>query len=344
MELLGLYLPVGSVILIIGCLLIFSAFFSASEISLFSFRKTRLAMLVKEKHREATMVHEIMQRPESVLSTILVGNSLVTVAASVLASGLATLYFPQYGLLIATGVVTFMTVQFAEVLPKLLGSQFWEKTAFFSVRPLKAFSIILYPFVAFFSVCTRIICAPFGIKIGYRAPFISKEELRHIVAQTRDAGYLKEDEILILQNVFKFTDSLVKEVMLPRERTDMLDINSPQEAVLKMITEKHHTRLPVYEGSPDNIVGVFYTKEYLNVVCYGGSGLIILHDLIRPPYFVEENSKISEVLKELRQKRVHLAIVRDKQGHFTGIITIEDILEEIVGDIMDEHDIELSQN
>jgi CBS domain containing-hemolysin-like protein len=330
--------PVWSLITSIVLLLFLSGFFSASELALFSFRKTRLAMLVKQGSKKAILLNRIMQKPESVLSTILVGNNIVNTASTILATILAVRLFDDEGYLIAMFGMAFLTIQFGEVLPKALASQFWEKAAFAATNPIKIFNIIFYPFVMFFSLTTKFLVFLLGIRIKYRKPLITKDELRHTVEMAKDAGHLKEDETLILQNIFKFTDQKVADVMLPMEKVDVLDIDASQEKILDMIADKHHTRIPVYQGKPDNIIGILYTKEYVNVICHGDTGLIVLHDLIRNPYVVSDTSKTSEILKVMQKSHVHLAIVKDKSDKFVGVITIEDILEEIVGDIWDEHD------
>ncbi|MBI4833825.1 MAG: HlyC/CorC family transporter [Planctomycetes bacterium] len=331
-------LPTWSLIISIVLLLFLSGFFSASELALFSFRKTRLVMLVKQGNKKAQRLNHIMQKPESILSTILVGNNIINTASAVLATILAVRLFPEHGYLIALFGMAFLTIQFGEVLPKALASQFWEKTAFSAVNPLRVFSTLFYPFVKFFSLTTRFFAFLLGIKIKYRKPFITKDELRYTVEMAKDAGHLKDDETLILQNIFKFTDQTVADVMLPKEKVDVLNIDASQEEILTMITNKHHTRIPVYQGKPDNIIGILYTKEYLNVICHGDTGLIILHDLIRKPYVVSDTAKTSEILKVMQKSHIHLAIVKDRADKFIGVITIEDILEEIVGDIWDEHD------
>jgi CBS domain containing-hemolysin-like protein len=297
-------------------------------------------MLVKQGDKRAIMVNKLLQRPEAVLSTILVGNNIVNTATSVLGTVLALEIFPKHGVLIAMFGIAFITIQFGEVMPKALASQFWEKMAFASTKPLRFFSFIFYPFVLFFSITTRIFGRIFGIRIKYNKPLITKDELHHMVDIVKESGNIKEDEAMILQNIFKFTDKTVRDIILPREKVDVLNINSNNDEILKMITEKHHTRIPVYEESPDNIIGILYTKEFLNVVCYGESGLIVLLDLIRKPYFITETRKISEILKEMQKNHLHLAVVKDANGKFTGIVTVEDIIEEIIGEITDEHDVE----
>ena len=337
MENIVLELPTLSCLIIIGCLLILSAFFSSSEIALFSFRRTRLAMLVRKKNQKALLLNRVLQEPERVLSTILVGNNIVNTVGSVLATAVALTFFGEKGIFIAMLAMTFLLIQFGEIIPKAFASQSWEKVSFSVAPVLRVFSWIFYPAVEFFSLITRTFFGLLGRKIEYKKPSITRDELKQIVDLTGETGNLKKQETEMLENVFKFQDRLVKEVMLPRKNIDALDLKDPTEKQLKLITDKRHTRIPVYNGALDNIIGILHTKEYLNIVCY--QNLIVLHDLLRSPYFVLENKKISEILPELQRQRIHLAVVIDKNKKVKGIVTIEDIIEEIVGEIMDEDDV-----
>ncbi len=326
--------PLSMSIVILG-LLILSASFSASETSLFSFRKTKLSMLVKQKNPTALLIQKILGEPEKLLSTILIGNNIVNTTASILATTLALALFGEKGIFIAILVMTFILIQFCEIIPKVLASQYWDRFAFALARPMRWFYYFFYFLIAFFSFLTRLLLIPFNIKIRYRRPVITKEELKHIVDMSTETGHLKEEETFLLHNVFEFTDRLVKEVMLPNEKITALEITTTQEKAMQIITEKHFTRIPVYEGSIDNIIGILHTKEYFNVVCY--QNIIALPDLIRKPLFVSENTRISELLKEFQKKHIHLAIVKNEENNTIGIITLENILEQIVGEIRDEH-------
>lgn len=328
--------PTLSLLIIIFCLLILSAFFSGAEIALFSFRRTRLVMLVKQGHKTARLIERVMKRPQRLLGTILVGNNIVAILISVLGTTLSLTVFGKKGIWIAFGGITFLLVLFGEIIPKLIASQFWEKFAFAAIRPLWLLMRLLYPLVSFFSLLSNIFFRLFGVKIEYKRPFITKDELRHIVTLSKEKGYLKKDEVTLLENVFAFHDRLVKEVMFPRNQIIALDINLPPDEMSRIITESHRTRLPVYNHNLDNIIGVLHTKEYLNVLCYQDT--VKVQDLLRPPYFTTEKAKISELLRELQKKHLHLAVVKDKEDKISGIITIEDMLEEIVGEIRDEHE------
>jgi putative hemolysin len=334
MEILHILPPIAICVIILG-LLILSACFSASETALFSFRKTKLAMLVKNQNKTALLIQKTLSEPDKLLGTILIGNNAVNTSASVLGTTLAIVLFGETGILIAMFVMTFVLIQFCEIMPKVLATQYWEKISFAVARPMKWFYYIFYPFNSLASFFTRLILKPFGIKIQSRQPIITKEELKHIVDMSKQSGHLQEDETFLLQNVFEFTDRLVDEVMLPKEKIVAVDINQTQEKLMEFITEKHFTRIPVYEGDINNIVGILHSKDYFNVVCY--KDIIAFVDLLRKPMFVAEKTRISELLKEFQKKHLHLAIVKNDANETVGIITMENILEQIVGEIRDEH-------
>lgn len=329
-------IPVLSSLIIIFCLLVISAFFSGAEIALFTFRKTRLLMLVRQGNKTARLIDRMMKRPQRVLGTILVGNNIVAILISILGTTLSLNLFGKNGIWIAFLGITFLLVLFGEIIPKVIASQFWEKFAFAAVRPIWTLMKLLYPIVTFFSFLSNTLFRLFGVRIKYKRPFITKDELQHIVTLSKETGHLKKDEVTLLENVFAFQDRLVKEVMFPRKQMVALDINLAPDEMSRRITEGHHTRLPVYDGTLDNIIGVLHTKEYLNVLCYKNT--VKIQDLLRPTYFTTEKTKISELLRELQKQHLHLAVVKDKEGKVSGIITIEDILEEIVGEIRDEYE------
>jgi putative hemolysin len=331
-----LILPVGAMLALLASLLIISFLFSASEIALFSFRKTRLALLAKQQNRTALLIQRILLKPDELLSTILVGNNIVNTGISVLGTTLALYFFGEKGIYVAMVVLTVILIQFCEITPKVLASQYWEKFAFALARPLRVFYYVFYPLIAAFSFITKKMLRIFNVNVRYHKPIITKDELKHIVSLSTESGHLKESETFLLMNVFEFTDRLVSEVMIPRDKIAALDMNLKQEQVVDFIMEEHYTRLPVYDGDLDNIVGMLHIKDYFNVICY--KDIIVLVDLLRKPLFVGDNVRISELLKEFQKKHVHIAIVRDDDKKTIGLVTMENILEQIVGDIRDEHE------
>jgi len=334
MELFNV-LPPASILVIIVGLLILSACFSATEIAMFSFRKTKLALLVKQQNKTAILIQKILSEPDKLLGTILIGNNIVNTAMSVLGTTLALYFFGESGILVAMVVITFILIQFCEVMPKVMASQYWERFSFALARPIWILYYVFYPINMLISAISRWSLMPFNIKIQHRKPMITKEELKHIVSLSTEAGHLQEAETFLLMNVFEFTDRLVSEVMIPKEKIAALDINLPADKVMELIMERHYTRIPVYEGSVDNIIGILHIKDYFNVVCY--KDIIAMIDLLRKPFFVSEKTRISELMKEFQKRHVHLAIVRDDDNKTVGLITLENILEQIVGEIRDEH-------
>ena len=334
MELLHSLPPVSILVIILG-LLVLSACFSATEIAMFSIRKTKLAMLVKQQNKTAILIQKILSEPDKLLGTILIGNNIVNTSASVLATALALHFFGENGIFVAMVAMTLILIQFSEVMPKVLASQYWERFSFAMARPIRILYYIFYPINMLISAVSRLVLRPFNIKIQHRKPMITKEELKHIISLSTESGHLRESETFLLMNVFEFTDRLVSEVMIPKDKMVALDIKMPPDKVMELITEKHFTRIPVYEDNIDNIVGVLHTKDYFNVVCY--KDIIATVDLLRKPFFISEKARISELLKELQKKHSHLAIVRDDQNKTIGFITMENIMEQIVGEIRDEH-------
>jgi putative hemolysin len=328
-------LPPASIMVIIVALLILSACFSATEIALFSFRKTKLAMLVKQQNKTAILIQKILSEPDKLLGTILIGNNIVNTSASVLATALALHFFGENGIFVAMVAMTLILIQFGEVMPKVLASQYWERFSFAMARPIRILYYVIYPVNALISAISRLVLMPFNIKIQHRKPMITKEELKHIVYLSTEAGHLQEAETFLLMNVFEFADRLVSEIMIPKDKMMALDVTLPPDKVMELITDRHFTRIPVYEDSIDNIVGILHTKDYFNVVCY--KDIIATLDLLRKPLFTPGQTRISELLKEFQKRHSHMAIVRDDNNKTVGLITLENILEQIVGEIRDEH-------
>ena len=334
MEIFNILPPV-SILVIIAALLILSACFSATEIAMFSFRKTKLALLVKQQNATAILIQKILSEPDKLLGTILIGNNIVNTSASVLATALALYFFGEKGIFIAMVGMTLILIQFSEVMPKVLASQYWERFSFALARPIRVLYYVVYPINLLLSAINRLALMPFNIKIQHRKPMITKEELKHIVSLSTESGHLQEAETFLLMNVFEFADRLVSEIMIPKEKMMALDVKLPPDKVMELITEKHFTRIPVYEDNIDNIVGILHTKDYFNVVCY--KDIIATLDLLRKPLFTPSQTRISELLKEFQKKHSHMAIVRDEDNKTLGLITLENILEQIVGEIRDEH-------
>lgn len=330
------------VIAILSCLivvlLIWSAFNSLAEIAMFSFNKLKLNYLVKQGNLRAAEVSKVLSKPDKLISTILIANTIANIAITDLAIVIATKFLSaEAAYTIASVIALIVLVIFGEMMPKILGSQYNERISLKIITPLKVMIALLTPLAWLSTGLTDAFFKMLGIRIAPRAPHITREELKHMVELSGAGGHIQADESRMIRAIFAMNDKLVGEIMIPKEKVVAVDIKSPTEKIVAYVDEEGYSRVPVYDGSLDNIKGVVHSKDLLNILLY--KGLIIMEDIVREPYFVHKDQKISEVLKMFRKGHLHLAIVKDENDKVTGIITIEDILEEIVGEIEDEYDI-----
>ena len=323
-------------ILILFILLIFSSFFSASETALMSLSKIRIRHMVEEKVKGADLINKLVEHPSRLLGTILVGNNAVNIAASALATSLALEFFGKRGIGIATAVMTILVLIFGEITPKSLAAQNSEKFSLKVVQPISLIVFILNPIVIVFTKITNLIIKLFGGNISSIQPFITEEELKTIVTVSHEEGVIEVAEKQMIYNVFEFGDLQVKDIMV--QRTDIIAINLDLEfeQVIDIMKNEQFSRYPVYRDRIDEIVGILNVKD-----------MIFLNDLkesfhidkyLREPYYTFEFKKITEVFNDMKKNRVQMAIVLDEYGGTAGIITMEDLVEEIVGDIQDEYD------
>lgn len=317
-------------------LLLLSGFFSASESALTSLSKIRLRHMVDEKIKNADIVSKLVDNPSRMLGSILVGNNIVNIAASSIATSLAISIWDNAGVGIATGIMTILVLIFGEITPKSLAVQHTEKVSLLVSKPINFISIILNPIVTVFIYLTNIIIKLFGGNIDKNATFITEEELKTIVDVSHEEGVLEVDEKKMIYNVFEFGDSQAKDVMTPRTDMVSIDINSSYDEIIALFKEEHFSRMPVFEDNTDNIIGVLYIKDLF--FFEGNKDKFDLRQLIRTPFFTYEFKGISELFAEMRSKRAPMAIVLDEYGGTEGIVTMEDLVEEIVGDIEDEYD------
>jgi len=330
-------------------------FFSASEVAVLSTRKSRMQELADEGNRKARLVLEFQNNPEQFLATIHVG----VVFSLTVASGLGgILGFQQLvpaleesntrwvsegsnwiSLAIIAISIGFFVVVFGELVPKSLALRFAEKVALRVVSPLQVFAAIFrYP-VKLFTFASNAFLAPFKDSTSFTETRISEEEFKLMLEEGTKTGVIDKTEHELIESIFEFTDTTAKEVMIPRPDVVALSIDTPRERIVKIVLEEGYSRMPVYKGTIDTIIGVVYTKDLLGLLEY--RDLIVLQDVIRPAYFVPETKKISQLMRELQQRKLHMAVVVDEFGGTEGIVTMEDILEEIVGEIHDEYDEEL---
>ena len=319
-------------------LIFLSAFFSGSETAFMSVNRIKIKEKVQRGDEQAAKVDKLLQNQTKLLTTILIGNNLVNIATSSIATAVAIELFGSKGVGIATGVVTLLILVFGEITPKALGNNHSIDYAKVASIPLYYLEIILSPFIYLF---TKIVNFFVKDKSLISSAFLSEEEIRRFVEVSQKEGVIKETEQEMIQSVFDFDDTLVKEIMVPRIDMVCIEKDASLEELIRKGVEKGHSRIPVFEDSIDNIIGLVYIKDLLELLIKDKEEVVI-EEFVKPIYFIPEGKPINQLLNEMKDRKEHMAIVVDEYGGTSGLITIEDLLEEIVGDIQDEFDLEKS--
>ncbi|NOY52137.1 MAG: HlyC/CorC family transporter [Deltaproteobacteria bacterium] len=332
-------------LLLIGVLLLLSAFFSGSETALMSFRKMRLKHLVREGNKKAALVEQLLKDTDRLLGTLLVGNNLVNVAASVLTGALtAQVLEPRFGketaLFSATVIMTFLLLIFAEITPKTYAAHHSERVSFGAARPIRFLEWLLAPLV---SLVTRI--SKFLLHAIFRSqPMkvrISPEEIRSIIAYGAEEGVLAKEKGEMLHGIFDISKTIVREVMVPRPDIIAIDIEESIGEILQKVVQYGHSRYPVYQDQIDKIIGFLFVKDLLPF--WSKPEALQLHTILRPPSFVPETKRVDQLIEEFRKEKRQISIVADEYGSVAGLVSMEDLLEEITGEIQDEYDLEQSK-
>lgn len=292
--------------------------------------------MVDQNIKNAKIVSKLVEDPNKLLGAILVGNNIVNIGASSLATVVATGILGSAGAGIATGVMTLLVLIFGEITPKSLSTQKSQEVACFVARPISLVVLIFTPVVKVLMFISNLIIRLFGGKIDTSKPFITTDELKTIVTVSHEEGVLEEEEKEMIYNVFGFGDSYTKDVMIPRTDMIAVDVNATYDEIIELYKQEQFSRMPVYQESHDNIIGVIYMKDLL-LKQFDPKDFVI-SDFLRDVYFVHEFKRIDELFKEMRSKKIGMAIVVDEYGGTSGIVTLEDLIEEIVGDIDDEYD------
>jgi CBS domain containing-hemolysin-like protein len=324
------------IFLVVICLIL-SAFFSASETALVSISELKVKHLVEEKGESAKALELWLLKPNKVLITILIGNNIVNILASVLATDLSMKIFGNIQLAIVTGFMTFLILLFAEITPKALAKHNYAKLGLVLIKPLKGFYYLFYPITYVLECFVILLNKITGIEIEKLGPSITEEEIEFLIKMGEKEGILEYQKKEMLHNIFEISERTAKEVMVPRTDMVVLDVEASFDEIFKIIKETEFSRIPVYEERLDNIIGILYVKDILKFI-NDKIDNIKVRSVIRKAYFVPETKKIDELLKEFQIKRIHMAIVIDEYGGVSGIVTLEDIIEEIVGEIRDEYD------
>jgi putative hemolysin len=338
--------PNNFIILIIEavCLLgflILSAFFSGSETALFSLNKLQLKKMQKEESGwRVNSIIKLLNDPQKTLITILTGNMFVNIAASSLATYLAIKLFGNVGIGIAGGIMIFMILVFGEIVPKSLAISNAETIAKKIARPVEIISSFLFPLILFFKIIIKALYYFFGKKRIKEKKEITEEDLITLINVGKDEGVIEEEEKKMIRNIFEFGDTMVKEVMVPRVDMACISSNTKLDSILNLINKIGHSRTPVYKETIDNIIGILYAKDLLVAYeqWYKSKEKFDLKKIIRRAYFVPENKKIDDLLDIFQRDKIQIAIAIDEYGGTAGLVTMEDVVEEIVGEIIDEYD------
>lgn len=327
------------IVVLILCLA-FSALFSASETALTSLSKIRVRQMLEKDVKGAKTIDNLQSDPSRMLSAILIGNNVVNIAASSLMTSLAIDLWGNTGVGIATGIMTLLVLIFGEITPKTLAAQNSEKLALKLAGLVNLTMLVVTPVSFFLTKVTNFLIKLLGGDVNSEQPFITHDELKTIVNVSHKEGILEGEERDMIHNVFDFGGSKAKDVMIPRTEMIAIDIDSTYEEVIDIVTNEQYSRIPVYQDTTDNIVGILYAKDLLFL--QGNKELKFdLKKYIRKAHFTYEYKPTNELFKEMRALRTHLVIVLDEYGGTEGIVTIEDLIEEIVGDIEDEYDKEI---
>ncbi|WP_143318087.1 hemolysin family protein [Clostridium sp. HBUAS56017] len=324
-------------------LLILSGFFSMSETVLMSLSKIRIRHMVEDGVKDAKLVQTLLKDPNRLLEVMLTGNTIVNIGAAALAATVAAklLGSSEFSAAIATAVMTVLILIFGEITPKSLAKQKSESVSLFISKPIKFFVFFFKPLIAAVSGISSIFIKLLGgddPKVAEQ--FITEEELKTMVGVGEEKGVLEDVEKEMIFNVFEFADMQVRDVMIQRVDIVALDIETTYEEVIKTIKIEQFSRIPVFNETIDDIVGILSVKDL--IITEGTSEEFNIQDYVREPFYTFEFKKITEVFKEMKKTRNQIAIVLDEYGGTVGIVTIEDIIEEIVGDIEDEYDEESS--
>ncbi|MFC1801365.1 CNNM domain-containing protein [Nanoarchaeota archaeon] len=319
-------------IIILVVLLFFSAFFSGIETALMSLTMAKVNALVKQKKRGAHVLHRIKQKPKELIITILIGNNLVNIGAASLATVVFTDLFGSKGLGIATGVMTFLILVFGEITPKTLATQNAQRISLLVARPIEWLYYLLLPVVIVFELVTRVTSFILGSK---KEKEISEEEIKTIVTMGQAEGILSQEAAEMMHNVIEFEDTKVTEIMTRKSQIAMVDSQSKLKDVLNFVVKSPYSRFPIYSKTRDKVIGILDVDDVLK---YAKNKKLDtkVKNLARKTFFVPESKEIDDLLSEFEKKKMTMAIVVNEHANVSGLVTIEDILEEIVGDIFDK--------
>ena len=334
--------------ILILVLTLLNAFFASAEMAIVSVNRNRIKMLADDGNKKASLLVDLLEEPNKFLSTIQVGITLAgffssasaaTGISEVIGASLSQLGIPyaqSISIIVITIILSYFTLVFGELVPKRIALQKSEQIAMLSVRPIVFVFKFAKPFVKLLSLSTNLLLRVIGMSDTDLEEKVSREEIKSLVDAGEEYGVINQIEKEMINSIFDFDDKLAKEVMTPR--TEVYMINSQLPLSIEELLEENYSRIPVYEGDMDNIIGILYLKDFLHEAYQVGFENVGIKKLLHRPYFVPECKNIDQLFKELQKSKNHLAVLIDEYGGFSGIVTIEDLIEEVMGDINDEYD------
>ncbi len=341
-------------VILILLLILANGFFACSEIAIISARKSRIKHLMDSGNKNAAVVHKLQSEPDKFLATVQVGITLVSMLAGAIGGAAAIeaikplLQYAPVGLVrewsepisiaVVVLVISYLSLILGELVPKSLALRFAEPIALFVGKPIHYLSGFSFILVRILTKSTNVFLKPFGKMPPPEGAFVTEEEIKIFLKEGGEKGIFEKSEQELIHSVFEFVTTTAKEIMVPRPKIKAIAIDTPLEKVIETVVESGFSRFPVYDVSLDDIKGVLYEKDLLEI--REKLKDMRLKDLLRPVYFVPETKKIDALLKELQRRRMHMAIVINEYGNAEGLVTMEDVIEEIVGEIEDEYDFE----
>ena len=322
-------------LVVLVILLALSAFFSSAETALTTVNRLRVRALVDDGDARAIVLAKVIDDPGKLLSAILIGNNIVNISASSIATLLATNFFGNAGAGIATGVMTLLVLIFGEVTPKTMASLKAEKIALSYAKTIYGIMFVFTPLIFILDLLSGGLLRLLGVDPDKRDDSVTEEDLRTIVEAGHEDGVLETEEHKMINNVFDFGDHQAKDIMVPRVDMCFLKLDATYEDFMEIYIEEKFTRIPVYEETRDNVIGILNVKD---LILYDKDQEFHVKDFLREAYYTYEFKNTSELMMEMRKNSISIAIVLDEYGATAGLVTLEDLIEEIVGDIRDEFD------
>ena len=343
----------GSLLLQIVIIIILTginAFFSSAEMAIVSLNKNKLKILIEEGNKKAILLDNLLKEPSKFLSTIQVGITLASFFASAsAATGLSQFlsealkplnipYSSQISMILITFILSYVTLVFGELIPKRIALRNSENIALSSVGVIVFISTIFSPFVKFLTFSTNLVLTILRMKEDNIEEKVSKEELRSLVEVGKEHGVINESEQEMIENIIEFDEKIAREIMIPRTKVFLIDKNISIHELFENKEIEKYSRIPVYENEADNIIGILLTKDLMMEAYKKGFDDIKISDLVQEAYFVPETKNVNELFNEMQLEKKHITILIDEYGGFSGIVTLEDLIEEVMGNIDDEFD------